>query len=52
MELNGELTESSFNLLYACEHLSASLRSGSPTRMAWDWATNAAAAWMALLEAK
>jgi hypothetical protein len=51
MELDGELTESRVNLLYACEYLSAALRLGSPTRMAWDRATNAAAAWMALLEA-
>jgi hypothetical protein len=50
MELNGELTESSSNVLYACEHLSAALRLGTPTRMAWDRATNAAVAWLALLE--
>ncbi len=52
MELSRELTEPSSDLLYACEHLSAALRSGTPTRKAWDRATNAAAAWLALLEAK
>jgi hypothetical protein len=52
MDSEGNLTESRLRFLNACEQLADALRSGSQGRLAWDRATNAAAAWLTSLEIK
>lgn len=53
VEPEDSLKNSRMSFLNACEQLADALRAGSPTsRLAWDRATTAAAAWLALHEAK
>ncbi|EAQ35235.1 hypothetical protein NB311A_13001 [Nitrobacter sp. Nb-311A] len=52
LETDGEIAESETTFLYACRQLVGALQAGVTAQIAWDRATAAAAAWLALLKAK